>query len=151
MDRRVVVNPDQAHVLLEAVGTVQRSGPHLAAFLGCLYYSALRPEEAAHPRPEHLELPNGECLGWINLEHAGPEIDRQWTDLDSRRGLANSSTARWGRGGGLRLRRNSWRCSAITLASSGSMARGCCSVVSEERRYPDTPTDGRGTWLELGL
>ena len=86
VDKQVVVNPEQARALLNAVGNVQRSGPALVAFFGCLYYSALRPEEAMHLRVEHLELPEGGGWGWIHLEGASPEVDRQWSDDDSRRG-----------------------------------------------------------------
>ena len=85
VDRRVVVNPAQARTLLNAVRDTPRSGPHLVAFFGCIYYSALRPEEAAHLRLGNLELPDGDGWGRILVEEAAPEIDRQWTDGGSRR------------------------------------------------------------------
>jgi hypothetical protein len=54
VDRRRVANPIQARTLLYAVGQ-QRGGRRLVAFFGCLYYAALRPEEAIslakHNRP----------------------------------------------------------------------------------------------------
>lgn len=85
VDRRVVVNPAQARALLAAVRATPRSGPRLVAFFGCIYYSALRPEEAVHLRPHNLELPLGEGWGWITIDEAAPEIDRQWTDTGVRR------------------------------------------------------------------
>ena len=45
VDRRRVANPIQARTLLHAVGQ-QRGGRRLVAFFGCLYYAAMRPEEA---------------------------------------------------------------------------------------------------------
>lgn len=87
VDRRVVVNPDQARALLEAVRKTPRSGPHLVAFFGCIYYSALRPEEAANLRLSNLALPDGDGWGWITVDGAAPEIDRHWTDGGSRRSV----------------------------------------------------------------
>src|SRR6266702_4205943 len=46
VDRRSVCNPVQARTLIEAVRSQRRSGPRLVAFFGCLYFAALRPEEA---------------------------------------------------------------------------------------------------------
>jgi len=43
LDPAVVASPDQVSALLDAVA---RKRPELAAFFGCLYYAALRPEEA---------------------------------------------------------------------------------------------------------
>ncbi len=47
IDRRVVINPDQARELLDAVAVQKPSGARLVAFFGAMYYSALRPAEAA--------------------------------------------------------------------------------------------------------
>ncbi|MGL5824034.1 MAG: hypothetical protein ACRCYU_04235, partial [Nocardioides sp.] len=86
VDRRVVINPNQARELLAAVQTIRPSGPRLAAFFGCLYYSALRPEEAAELRRGWLQLPEeSNEWGWILLEQAAPEVDQQWTDSQSTR------------------------------------------------------------------
>jgi integrase len=79
VDRRSVANPDQARALLRAVDGLVRSGPRLVAFFGCLYYSALRPEEAVNVRKSWLDLPE-EGWGWIILERAAPEAGSQWTD-----------------------------------------------------------------------
>jgi hypothetical protein len=45
-DRRVVVNPEQARALLAAVRRQKPSGPALVAFVGAMYFAALRPAEA---------------------------------------------------------------------------------------------------------
>jgi integrase len=54
VDRRSVVNPQQAVALLTAVST---KAPKLVAFFACMYYAALRPAEALHLRVEDCELP----------------------------------------------------------------------------------------------
>ena len=46
IDRRRVINPDQARALLGAVEAQEPSGPRLVAFFGAMYYCGLRPEEA---------------------------------------------------------------------------------------------------------
>ncbi len=80
VDRRVVVNPTQARALLDAVGTHGGpSGPALVAFFGCLYYAAMRPEEAAELHEEDCQLP---AEGWGELLLAGsaPWAGSAWTD-----------------------------------------------------------------------
>jgi integrase len=57
VDRRVVVNPRQARLLLEAVRAQRPSGPRLVAFFAVLYYSGLRPEEAIGLRQGDVILP----------------------------------------------------------------------------------------------
>jgi integrase len=84
VDRRVVVNPSQARGLLEAVNALEPSGPRLRAFFALLYYSALRPEEAANLRRRNLDLP-GDGWGRIQLQIAAPEVDKQWSDRGLRR------------------------------------------------------------------
>ena len=46
VDRRVVVNPEQARTLLNAVAAEKPSGDRLLAFFGAMYYAAFGP-----PRP----------------------------------------------------------------------------------------------------
>lgn len=84
VDRRSVVNPDQARALLAAVGEVQRSGPRLVAFFGLLYFAALRPEEAVNLRAANLSLPES---GWgeLFLEESTPDVGGRWTDTGERR------------------------------------------------------------------
>jgi integrase len=79
VDPQAVVNPMQARMLLDAVGTVGKQGPPLIAFFGLMYYAALRPEEVANLKKQNLSLPE---KGWgdIHLERARPEIGEEWTD-----------------------------------------------------------------------
>ena len=58
IDRRRVANPIQARTLLHAVGQ-QRGGRRLVAFFGCLYYAALRPEEAISLASRTCRSPRG--------------------------------------------------------------------------------------------
>lgn len=79
VDPQAVVNHDQARALLDAVRRYGKQGPPLVAFFGCMYYAALRPEEAANLRKENLSLPDS---GWgeLRLERARPEVGQEWTD-----------------------------------------------------------------------
>lgn len=85
IDRRSVINPDQARELPEAVRQTPRSGHLLVGLFACMYYSALRPEEAVSLRERHLDLPDVDGWGWFTLDTAAPEIDGQWTDTGHRR------------------------------------------------------------------
>jgi integrase len=66
----------QARTLLNAVRDIE---PRLVAFFGCLYFAALRPEEAAALGKPNLALP---AAGWgeLHLERAEPYAGREWTD-----------------------------------------------------------------------
>ncbi len=80
IDRRVVVNPKQALALLAAV---RSRAPELEAFFGCLYYAALRPEEALHLREDEYERPTVEGgWGWLHLSGATVSVGRGWADDD---------------------------------------------------------------------
>ena len=57
VDRRSVANPVQVRTLLDAVRAQKRSGPRFVAFFGCLYFAAMRPEEAVALAKHHLVLP----------------------------------------------------------------------------------------------
>jgi integrase len=50
---RTLVNGDQARRLLAAVGQHGELGERMVAFFGCLYYAALRPEEAVDLRRDN--------------------------------------------------------------------------------------------------
>jgi integrase len=78
IDRRRVANPVQARTLLRAVGE-QRGGRRLMAFFGCLYYAALRPEEAIGLAKHNLSIPQ---YGWgeLHVERAEPYAGWEWTD-----------------------------------------------------------------------
>lgn len=69
VDRRSVANPVQVRTLLNAVREQPRSGERLVAFFGCLYYAALRPEEAVALTKHNLSLPT-EGWGELNLDGA---------------------------------------------------------------------------------
>ncbi|GAA2284941.1 tyrosine-type recombinase/integrase [Nonomuraea roseoviolacea subsp. roseoviolacea] len=80
VDPRTVVNPTQARQLLDAVPKVGRKrGPRLQALFACIYYAALRPEEAADLRQKNCTLP---ASGWglIVLERARPQGTKRWTN-----------------------------------------------------------------------
>jgi integrase len=79
VDRRRVVNPTQARQLLAAVAQQGRSGPRLVAFYGCLYFAALRPEEAVALNKRHLDIPES-GWGWLHLDRAEPHAGKDWTD-----------------------------------------------------------------------
>jgi integrase len=83
VDRRSVANPVQARTLLNAVRE-GRNGARLVAFFGCLYFAALRPEEAAALRKRNLSLPK-EGRGELHLDRAEPHAGREWTDSGQNR------------------------------------------------------------------
>jgi integrase len=76
VDRRVVVNPQQARMLLHAVHGIS---PAVEAFFGCLYFAALRPSEARNLRVSDCQLPEA---GWGELILTGSHqaSGRAWTD-----------------------------------------------------------------------
>ncbi|GAY12626.1 tyrosine-type recombinase/integrase [Pseudonocardia sp. N23] len=84
VDKRVVVNPDQARGLLDAVRTQKPSGKRLVAFFGALYFAGLRPAEAATLRTSNLSLP-AEGWGELLLEASTPSAGASWTDSGQRR------------------------------------------------------------------
>ncbi|MGN9847253.1 tyrosine-type recombinase/integrase [Nonomuraea sp. H19] len=80
VDPRSVVNPSQARKLLDAIPQVGRKrGVRLKALFACIYYAALRPEEAADLRLRNCTLPE---TGWglIVLEKARPQGTKRWTN-----------------------------------------------------------------------
>lgn len=62
----------------------QRTGTRLVTFFGCLYFAALRPEEAVALRKHNLSLPES---GWgqLLIERAEPHAGREWTDSGANR------------------------------------------------------------------
>jgi integrase len=76
VDRRVVVNPEQARALLAAV---RDAYPSLEALFACLYYAGLRPAEARRLRKTDLALPRN---GWGELTLSGSiqAGGSAWTD-----------------------------------------------------------------------
>ncbi len=78
VDRRVVVNPEQARALLAAV---RRIYPSLEALFACIYYAAMRPAEVRHLASTDLALPEGvDAWGSITLLGSTQTTGREWTD-----------------------------------------------------------------------
>src|SRR5271166_2797193 len=71
----LVASPVQVSALLDAVA---RNQPELTAFFGCLYYAALRPEEAVALRLPDCHLTSS---GWgaLRLAAATPRTAAAWT------------------------------------------------------------------------
>lgn len=80
VDPRVLVNPDQARRLLDAVRDID---PAVHAFFAFLYYAAPRPAEARNVRLDDLNLPQS---GWGSVVWRGgyQESGRAWTDSGTR-------------------------------------------------------------------
>jgi integrase len=70
-----VPSPAQVGAILAEVARIR---PELAAFFGCLYYAALRPEEAVALRRDDLILP-ARGRGTIILTAACPRTGAAWT------------------------------------------------------------------------
>ncbi|MEU9891674.1 tyrosine-type recombinase/integrase [Sphaerisporangium sp. NPDC051011] len=80
VDPRTVVNPRQARALLDAAPRAGRTrGARMRAMYACMYYAALRPEEAAGLKRENCDLP-GEGWGLLTLETARPFANKRYTD-----------------------------------------------------------------------
>lgn len=79
IDRRVVVNPDQARALLEAVARQGPEGEALIAFFATMYYAGLRPGEVVALREHDLELPT---TGWgeLRFQESSPYSGKAWTN-----------------------------------------------------------------------
>ena len=94
IDRKAVVNPKQARALLAAV---RASVPELEAFFGCMYYSALRPEEVLNLREDEYERPTKKG-GWgvLHLTGSTVAVGNGWGDAEGtieRRGLKHRATS----------------------------------------------------------
>ncbi|HEX5494921.1 MAG TPA: tyrosine-type recombinase/integrase [Mycobacteriales bacterium] len=79
VDPRIVINPGQAHGLLDHVRAEEPAGPRLVAFFGCLYYGGLRPGEATALRQDDCVLP---LRGWgsLTLSRSEARAGTRWTD-----------------------------------------------------------------------
>ena len=75
IDPAVVASPEQVSALLDAVSLTRSE---LTAFFGCLYYAALRPEEAVALRSADCHLP-GTGWGMLRLAAATPRTVAAWT------------------------------------------------------------------------
>jgi integrase len=83
VDPRCVINPEQARRFIKTAGTLGERGKRLKAFYGCLYYAALRPEEAIALRKVNIvSLPGGETDEWgeFTLTDSQPKSGSRWSD-----------------------------------------------------------------------
>lgn len=72
---QAVASPAQVQAILAQVAVIR---PELVAFFACLYYGALRPEEAIALRRSHLTLP-ARGRGMMILTGACPRTAAAWT------------------------------------------------------------------------
>ncbi|WP_113704719.1 tyrosine-type recombinase/integrase [Nonomuraea lactucae] len=80
VDRRVVVNPQQARALLDAVICVGRTrGRMLSAMFACMYFGGLRPAEAQGLRKRDCVLPF-EGWGQITPTKTRPQSNSRYTN-----------------------------------------------------------------------
>lgn len=84
VDRRRVASPLQVRTLLQAIARQPRSGARLVAFFACLYFAALRPEEAVALAKSNLDLPK-QGWGQLHLGTAEPYAGKGWTDTGANR------------------------------------------------------------------
>ena len=84
VDKRVVASPEQAARLLDGVRQQGRTGRHLVVFFGLMYYSALRPAEAAVLSKGDLAIPS-EGWGELYLPKSAPTTGAAWADSGKRR------------------------------------------------------------------
>jgi integrase len=83
VDKRSLLNSQQAAALLDWLRHRPRGGRRLHAFFATLYYCGPRPEEAMALRVEDVTLPPpGADDQWCELliHTATPEVGKQWTD-----------------------------------------------------------------------
>lgn len=98
IDKRTVVNHQQAIKLLDAVRNQGPSGPRLVAFFAVMYYAAARPGEAVNLHRGDVVLPdlvqNPETEEWQEPENAwgelllsesAPETGARWSSTGRRR------------------------------------------------------------------
>ena len=80
VDPRAVVNADQARRFIAAVGELGPRGERMVAFYGCMYYAALRPEEATDLRRDNLASLPDHGWGEMILTNSQPRSGSNWTD-----------------------------------------------------------------------
>lgn len=88
IDKRTVVNHEQAIRLLDAVREQEPSGPRLVGLFAAMYYSALRPAEAANLRRQDIVLPDHDAeeeWGELLVSGSSPETGARWSDSGKRR------------------------------------------------------------------
>ncbi|MFF9144237.1 tyrosine-type recombinase/integrase [Streptomyces sp. NPDC014861] len=93
VDKRSLLNKEQAAKLLGWVYARPRGGPRLHTFFATMYYAAARPEEVVALDVGDVRLPDTDAddqWGELLLHTAHPEVGRQWTntgEVREQRGL----------------------------------------------------------------
>lgn len=98
VDRRSVPSPTLARTLLDAVNSLERSGPLLMPFFAVMYFAALRPEEAVNLRWSDITLPEpvwdtegrewgdtDDAWGELTIREVAPDIGGRWTNSGKQR------------------------------------------------------------------
>lgn len=83
VDKRSLLNSDQAAALLDWIRRRPRGGKRLHAFFATMYYCGPRPEEAVAMLVRDVRLPDVDADDqWCELmiHTATPEVGKQWTD-----------------------------------------------------------------------
>ena len=138
---QTVASPAQVRAILVEVARLR---PELTAFFGCLYYAALRPEEAVALRSANLVLaPHGR--GKLILTGACPRTAQRGPAPARPTNRAASSTARTERSGSSPCRRLWPTCSGSTCASMGPRRTGGCSAALAAASSAKAPTAASGT------
>lgn len=126
VEPRGVVNSDQARRLLTAVGQQGERGARMVAFFGCMYYAALRPEEAVELRPDNLASLPGQGWGELILTNSEPRSGKGGPTPAPPGSAANSSTARAARPAQCPST-PSWSRSSVSISRSTGLARTAVS------------------------
>jgi hypothetical protein len=140
LDPMVVATPAQVSALLDAIA---RTRPEITAFFGCLYYAALRPEEAVALRLADCHLP-GSGWGMLRLTAATPRTAAAWTSSGTsheQRGLKHRPD------GAIRMGPvpQCWPpCSARTTRLTAPHPTADCSTEPAAGRSADQSTAGPG-------
>ncbi|MFF1295611.1 MULTISPECIES: tyrosine-type recombinase/integrase [unclassified Streptomyces] len=93
IDKRALLNPEQAARLLDWVRRRPRGGKRLHAFFATMYYAGPRPEEVVAMGVADVRLPGEDAEDqWCELlfHTAQPEVGKNWTDdgeIHEERGL----------------------------------------------------------------
>lgn len=93
IDKRALLNPDQAARLLGWVRRRPRGGERLHGFFATMYYAGARPEEVVAMGVADVRLPDEDAEDqWCELlfHTAQPEVGKNWTDdgeIHEERGL----------------------------------------------------------------
>jgi integrase len=80
VDPAVVINSSQGRRFLAAIGRQGPAGERMKAFFGCMYYAALRSEEAIDLRRENVTSLPERGWGELRLTSSQPRSGTRWTD-----------------------------------------------------------------------